>query len=76
VICLYVPFTCSSLIISNFALCGIPLLAGFYSKDFILEMVSMRCANMFGLFLLFVSTGLTVYYSFDRYFYLCFMEEV
>jgi NADH-ubiquinone oxidoreductase chain 5 len=39
-------------------------LAGFYSKDFILEMFSMRYLNMFGFFLLFVSTGLTVCYSF------------
>jgi NADH-ubiquinone oxidoreductase chain 5 len=34
----YMPFTSSSLIVSNFALCGMPFLAGFYSRDFILEM--------------------------------------
>jgi len=33
---IYMPFTSSSLMVSNFALCGIPFLAGFYSKDFIL----------------------------------------
>ena len=38
----YVPFTSLSLMVSNFALCGIPFLAGFYSRDFILEMFSMR----------------------------------
>ena len=27
----YIPFTSTSLIVSNFALCGIPFLAGFYS---------------------------------------------
>ena len=43
----YTPFASSSLIVSNFALCGIPFLAGFYSKDFILEMFSMRYMNIF-----------------------------
>jgi NADH:ubiquinone oxidoreductase subunit 5 (subunit L)/multisubunit Na+/H+ antiporter MnhA subunit len=42
----YVPFTSSSSVVSNFALCGMPFLAGFYSKDFILEMFSMRYVNM------------------------------
>nr|YP_009434171.1 NADH dehydrogenase subunit 5 [Hospitalitermes medioflavus]AQP30095.1 NADH dehydrogenase subunit 5 [Hospitalitermes medioflavus] len=69
---IYMPFTSSSLMVSNFALCGMPFLAGFYSKDFILEMFSMSYVNMFGIFLLFVSTGLTVCYSFRLfYFVLC-----
>jgi hypothetical protein len=54
------PFTSSSVIVPNFALCGMPFLAGFYSMDFILEIFSMRYVNMFVFFLLFVSTGLTV----------------
>nr|YP_009351398.1 NADH dehydrogenase subunit 5 [Inquilinitermes inquilinus]AQP29473.1 NADH dehydrogenase subunit 5 [Inquilinitermes inquilinus] len=65
----YMPFTSSSLMISNFALCGMPFLAGFYSKDFILEMFSMSYLNMFAFFLLFVSTGLTVCYSFRLFYY-------
>nr|YP_009350709.1 NADH dehydrogenase subunit 5 [Microcerotermes baluchistanicus]AQP27635.1 NADH dehydrogenase subunit 5 [Microcerotermes baluchistanicus] len=68
----YMPFTSSSLMVSNFALCGMPFLAGFYSSDFILEMFSMSYVNMFGFLLLFVSTGLTVCYSFRLfYFVLC-----
>jgi len=43
----YIPYTASSLIVSNFGLCGMPFLAGFYSRDFILEIFSMRCVNMF-----------------------------
>ena len=34
---IYMPFTSSSLMVSNFALCGMPFLAGFYSRDFILK---------------------------------------
>nr|YP_009350397.1 NADH dehydrogenase subunit 5 [Crepititermes verruculosus]AQP26982.1 NADH dehydrogenase subunit 5 [Crepititermes verruculosus] len=68
----YMPFTSSSLMVSNFALCGMPFLAGFYSSDFILEMFSMSYVNMFGFVLLFISTGLTVCYSFRLfYFVLC-----
>jgi NADH-ubiquinone oxidoreductase chain 5 len=56
----------------NFALCGVPFLAGFYSRDFILEMFSLRYVNMFDLFLLFASTGLRVCYSFRLFhFVLC-----
>nr|AIY62017.1 NADH dehydrogenase subunit 5 [Constrictotermes cavifrons] len=68
----YMPFTSSSLMVSNFALCGMPFLAGFYSSDFILEMFSMSYMNIFGFLLLFLSTGLTVCYSFRLfYFVLC-----
>jgi hypothetical protein len=42
-------------------------MAVFYSRDFILEMFSMRYVNMFGFVLLIVSTGLTVSYSFRLY---------
>nr|YP_010946720.1 NADH dehydrogenase subunit 5 [Paranauphoeta nigra]WGO57451.1 NADH dehydrogenase subunit 5 [Paranauphoeta nigra] len=63
------PMTSSCLMISNFALCGMPFLAGFYSKDLILEMVSLNFVNMFGFFLFFFSTGLTVCYSFRLFYY-------
>nr|WGO57503.1 NADH dehydrogenase subunit 5 [Perisphaerus sp. 2 ZQW-2023b] len=64
-----IPITCSCLMISNFALCGMPFLAGFYSKDLILEMISLSYLNMFGFFLLYFSTGLTVCYSFRLIYY-------
>nr|QGA46886.1 NADH dehydrogenase subunit 5 [Reticulitermes tibialis] len=68
----YMPFTSSCLMVSSFALCGMPFLAGFYSSDFILEMISLSYVNVFGFLLLFVSTGLTVCYSFRLfYFVLC-----
>ena len=63
------PFTSPCLIVSNFALCGIPFLSGFSSRDFILEMFSMRNVNVFGFFLLFLSTGLTVCHSFRLFYF-------
>nr|YP_010946577.1 NADH dehydrogenase subunit 5 [Margattea concava]WGO57295.1 NADH dehydrogenase subunit 5 [Margattea concava] len=63
------PFTSSCLMVSNFSLCGMPFLAGFYSKDLILEITSMCYLNIFIFFLFFVSTGLTVCYSIRLFYY-------
>nr|YP_010460786.1 NADH dehydrogenase subunit 5 [Statilia maculata]UUF67535.1 NADH dehydrogenase subunit 5 [Statilia maculata] len=63
------PLTSACFMVSNFALCGMPFLAGFYSKDMILEVVSMSNLNMFMYFLYFFSTGLTVCYSFRLFYY-------
>jgi NADH-ubiquinone oxidoreductase chain 5 len=63
------PLTSVCLCVSNFALCGMPFLAGFYSKDLILEICRLRYVNVFGLLLFFVSTGLTVCYSFSLSYY-------
>jgi NADH-ubiquinone oxidoreductase chain 5 len=64
-----IPLTTACLNVANLALCGIPFLAGFYSKDLILEVVSLSYVNMFSFFLYFFSTGLTVCYSFRLVFY-------
>lgn len=64
-----IPLTSCCLIVSNFALCGIPFLAGFYSKDLILEIVSLEYINIFGFFLFYFSTGLTVCYSLRLFYY-------
>lgn len=63
------PLTTSCLNVANLALCGIPFLAGFYSKDLILETVIISNVNFFSFFLYFFSTGLTVCYSFRLSFY-------
>nr|YP_010688231.1 NADH dehydrogenase subunit 5 [Csiroleon tumidipalpus]WBR65425.1 NADH dehydrogenase subunit 5 [Csiroleon tumidipalpus] len=57
------PLTCTCFNIANLALCGMPFLAGFYSKDLILEIVSLSYINILIYFLYFLSTGLTVCYS-------------
>nr|YP_009160984.1 NADH dehydrogenase subunit 5 [Luehdorfia chinensis]AJA05958.1 NADH dehydrogenase subunit 5 [Luehdorfia chinensis]AJA05971.1 NADH dehydrogenase subunit 5 [Luehdorfia chinensis] len=67
---LYIPLTSLCMNISNLALCGIPYLAGFYSKDLILEMVSMSNLNMMIFFLYYFSTGLTMFYTIRLLMYL------
>nr|YP_009048777.1 NADH dehydrogenase subunit 5 [Apodemia mormo]AID52312.1 NADH dehydrogenase subunit 5 [Apodemia mormo] len=69
-ISLYIPLTSLCLNISNMALCGIPFLAGFYSKDLILEMVSMSNLNLMIFFLYYVSTGMTMFYTIRLMMYL------
>nr|APC61804.1 NADH dehydrogenase subunit 5 [Papilio dardanus] len=69
-ISLYIPLTSLCLNISNLALCGLPFLAGFYSKDLILEMVSMSNLNLLIFFLYYLSTGLTMFYTIRLLFYL------
>nr|YP_448927.1 NADH dehydrogenase subunit 5 [Tamolanica tamolana]ABB90938.1 NADH dehydrogenase subunit 5 [Tamolanica tamolana] len=66
---IFMPLTSACFMVSNFALCGMPFLAGFYSKDMILELVSMSNLNMFMYFVYFFSTGLTVCYSFRLFYY-------
>nr|YP_010710256.1 NADH dehydrogenase subunit 5 [Dyscolus arauzae]WCS91705.1 NADH dehydrogenase subunit 5 [Dyscolus arauzae] len=63
------PLTCICMNVSNLALCGMPFLAGFYSKDLILEIVCMDFVNLFIFMMFFISTGLTVCYSFRLCYY-------
>uniref|UniRef100_UPI0030FE640A NADH dehydrogenase subunit 5 n=1 Tax=Neopanorpa brisi TaxID=3135612 RepID=UPI0030FE640A len=67
---IHMPLTVSCFNIANLALCGMPFLAGFYSKDLILEMVSLSNLNMFSFIMYFFSTGLTVCYSLRLSYYL------
>lgn len=49
--------------VSNLALCGAPFLAGFYSKDLILEGSLFWEGNWAILLMIFLATGITVSYS-------------
>nr|YP_010116694.1 NADH dehydrogenase subunit 5 [Iotaphora admirabilis]QPL16802.1 NADH dehydrogenase subunit 5 [Iotaphora admirabilis] len=69
-ISMYIPMTCLCMNISNMALCGIPFLAGFYSKDLILEMVSFSNLNFLIFLFYYISTGLTMYYTIRLMMYL------
>lgn len=58
-----IPSIISAIIISNLALCGTPFLAGFYSKDAILEYAVFNPSNLIIIFLFFLATGITVSYT-------------
>nr|ALO77094.1 NADH deshydrogenase subunit 5 [Paramarygmus sp. PAR01] len=59
----FMPLTCVYFNISSLALCGLPFLSGFYSKDLIVEVMSMGYLNMYVYIIFYLSIGLTVCYS-------------
>nr|QOL00628.1 NADH dehydrogenase subunit 5 [Hieroglyphus annulicornis] len=65
----FMPLTSVCFNVSSLSLCGMPFLAGFYSKDLILEMVCLSWVNCLIFFLYFFSTGLTASYSFRLFYY-------
>nr|APX39410.1 NADH dehydrogenase subunit 5 [Gastrophysa janthina] len=65
----HMPLTCTFFNICNFSLCGLPFLSGFYSKDLIVEVMSMNYLNLFIYFIFYLSIGLTVSYSFRLTYY-------
>lgn len=65
----FIPLTVSYMTIANLALCGFPFIAGFYSKDIILEVAFIRWINFIALLLYVIATGLTVIYTFRLIFF-------
>nr|AYM84993.1 NADH dehydrogenase subunit 5 [Eucoptacra sp. OR509] len=65
----FMPLTSICFNVSSLSLCGMPFLAGFYSKDLILDMVCLSWTNFLIFFLFFFSTGLTASYSFRLFYY-------
>jgi len=63
------PLTTFCINLANLALCGSPFIAGFYSKDLILEIAFIRNINIFIFLLYCLATGLTVCYTFRLVFY-------
>jgi len=57
-----IPTASSCIMVANLALCGFPFIAGFYSKDLILEASLFYTNNLFMLLLIFLAVGLTSFY--------------
>nr|YP_010585964.1 NADH dehydrogenase subunit 5 [Plectrocnemia tsukuiensis]UZZ43700.1 NADH dehydrogenase subunit 5 [Plectrocnemia tsukuiensis] len=57
------PITCSNFLIGNLSLSGIPFMAGFYSKDLLMEKMIFLGYNWVYFFIYFFSLGLTMMYS-------------
>nr|QZZ18248.1 NADH dehydrogenase subunit 5 [Dikraneura zlata] len=68
-VCNLMPYSVSSFNIANLALCGIPFLSGFYSKDLIVESAMINHMNFFFFFFFYLCLGLTACYSFRLFYY-------
>lgn len=69
-----IPFTIIRFLISRLALCGFPFIAGFYSKDFIIEEMYILMNNRSLIVLILISLIFTVSYSVRLYYYMFFFN--
>nr|UPL65436.1 NADH dehydrogenase subunit 5 [Henestaris halophilus] len=67
-----IPYTSSCFGVANMSLCGLPFLSGFYSSDMIMEVISFNSFNLFIYTVLYLSVGLTAYYSVRLLYYSMF----
>lgn len=67
-----IPFVIICFFIANLALCGFPFIAGFYSKDFIIELIYRVEVNIYILLFIIISLIFTVSYSIRLFYYIFF----
>lgn len=67
-----IPFVIMCFFIANLALCGFPFMAGFYSKDFIIELIYRVQLNVYILVFIIISLTFTVSYSIRLFYYIFF----
>nr|YP_002889403.1 NADH dehydrogenase subunit 5 [Orussus occidentalis]ACJ69701.1 NADH dehydrogenase subunit 5 [Orussus occidentalis] len=63
------PYVMGCYMISNFSLCGLTFLSGFFSKDLILQYLLMENLNITVVLIFFFSSGLTVSYTMRMLYY-------
>lgn len=67
-----IPYVMICFFIANLALCGFPFIAGFYSKDFIIELIYRIELNIYILIFIIISLIFTVSYSIRLFYYIFF----
>nr|YP_010990572.1 NADH dehydrogenase subunit 5 [Kodaianella bicinctifrons]WOW98886.1 NADH dehydrogenase subunit 5 [Kodaianella bicinctifrons] len=69
------PYICSCFCISLLCLCGFPFFSGFYSSDFVVELLLLMNLKFFYFFFFCFSVFLTIFYSFRLMYYLFFSNS-
>nr|YP_009306443.1 NADH dehydrogenase subunit 5 [Ricania speculum]AOP19353.1 NADH dehydrogenase subunit 5 [Ricania speculum] len=69
------PYISSCFFISSICLCGVPFLSGFYSKDFVFELIVLSETGFFFFFFFCLSISLTIFYSLRLFYYLFFSNS-
>lgn len=69
------PYVSSCFFISSLCLCGFPYFSGFYSKDFVIELILLRDLNFFYFLIFIFSVSLTLVYRFRLIYYLFFSDS-
>lgn len=70
----FVPFTIMRFYLANLSLCGFPFMAGYYSKDWIIEIIYISSVNFLIIIIRIISLILTVSYSLRLMIYVFFGE--
>lgn len=58
-----IPLTTSCFLVANLSLCAIPFIAGFYSKDLIVEILLSSPLNLISILIILIAIGITTAYS-------------
>nr|YP_010610472.1 NADH dehydrogenase subunit 5 [Cyphonia clavata]WAP90793.1 NADH dehydrogenase subunit 5 [Cyphonia clavata] len=74
-LCSSMPLTTSCFNISNLALCGVPFMSGFYSKDLIVEFFLFSNSDLVLFFFIYLSLGLSCCYTSRLLYYTVYSDS-